>query len=404
IVFMAIMFDRFSLALGAANKGVYRGDRIEFRLFPQHWQYNRLALTIETLIDGLWRAVAYTFTMLVRRWASSTAFVVAWVSQSYARLWLEWHLRHVFLLSSVLILALLAGLDAAGFELVSYPRDWQLDFRQPVDNAVAWLTVNPTFIAFTKGLRAVVYLALLHPLDSYLTQLPWYFVILVFAVVGWRSAGIRFALVCVALLFFIGACGLWKEAMLTLSSVLVSVFICFLIGMPIGIISARNPRVYMLLRPILDAMQTLPSFVYLIPVLMFFGGNIVSAVIATVVYALPPVIRLTNLGISQIPATYNEVSTAFGSNVLQSLSKVQLPMALPSIMLGFNQAVMMALAMQVVTPLIGGGGLGREVFNALNMSNTGAGLEAGIGIVLLAIVLDRLSQAWSAKQQQALGL
>ena len=169
---------------------------------------------------------------------------------------------------------------------------------------------------------------------------------------------------CIGLLLFIGACDLWAEAMLTLSSVLVSVFICFIFGMPLGILSAQSKRFDAVLRPILDAMQTMPSFVYLIPVLMFFGGNIVSAVIATVIYALPPVIRLTNLGISQLPVTYTEVSSSFGGTRLQTLRKVELPMALPSIMLGLNQAVMMALAMQVVTPLIGGGGLGRDVFNA----------------------------------------
>ena len=192
--------------------------------------------------------------------------------------------------------------------------------------------------------------------------------------------------------------------MLTLSSVLVSVFICFVFGLPLGILAAQNKRFDMILRPILDAMQTLPSFVYLIPVLMFFGGNIVSAVIATVIYAMPPIIRCVTLGISQIPVTYTEVSSSFGANSVQTLKKVKLPMALPSIMLGLNQGVMMALAMQVVTPLIGGGGLGRDVFNALNTSNTGYGLAAGTGIVLLAIILDRLSQAWTANQRKALGL
>ncbi|MFT7533554.1 MAG: glycine betaine/proline transport system permease protein, partial [Gammaproteobacteria bacterium] len=167
---------------------------------------------------------------------------------------------------------------------------------------------------------------------------------------------------------------------------------------------AYSKRFDAILKPVMDAMQTLPSFVYLIPVLMFFGGNVVSAVIATVIYALPPVIRLTTLGISQIPVTYNEVSSSFGGTPAQTLCKVKLPMALPSIMLGLNQSVMMALAMQVVTPLIGGGGLGREVFNALNISNTGLGLASGTGIVLLAIILDRLSQAWTQNQRKALGL
>ena len=303
-----------------------------------------------------------------------------------------------------MVLAAILVVDAVGPGIGEFPESLQFSFREPVDNAVAWLTVNPTFIAFTKGLKAFIYLYLLHPLDVYLTQLPWYITVIILGTVSWVSVGWRFGVTCIVLLLFIGACDLWAEAMLTLSSVLVSVLICFVFGLPLGIAAAHSKRFDMLLRPVLDAMQTLPSFVYLIPVLMFFGGNIVSAVIATVIYALPPVIRLTTLGISQLPVTYTEVSTSFGGSTLQTLKKVKLPMALPSIMLGLNQAVMMALAMQVVTPLIGGGGLGREVFNALNTSNTGAGLAAGIGIVLLAIILDRMSQAWTQTQRKALGL
>ncbi len=402
IVFMAIIFDRLSLALAAPKRGEYKGDRILFRLLPQSWQYNPLALGVETFINAIWYAVSRVSQYWVELWALLVLFGLRWLSHAVASGLSAWLRRHGYFISTVSLILLIWWLDSLGLVFHAH-EDWHFSMRQPVDEMVAWLTVNPTFIAFTKGLKTFVYLYMLHPLDVYLTHLPWYFVMAVFVLVSWLSVGWRFALVCSLLLLFIGASDLWEEAMLTLSSVLVSVLICFVIGMPVGILTARSRRADMLLRPILDAMQTLPSFVYLIPVLMFFGGNIVSAVIATVIYALPPVIRLTSLGISQIPATYNEVATSFGSNTRQSLLKVQLPMALPSVMLGFNQAVMMALAMQVVTPLIGGGGLGREVFNALNMSDTGAGLASGTGIVLLAIILDRLSQAWSAKQRQALG-
>ena len=402
IVFMAVIFDRLSLALASPKEGAYKGDRIRFRLLPQQWQYNRLALAIETLIATVWSSAAKISQYWVELFALTSFFALRWVNVNLARVLSSHIRRHGFLLTSISMLALIWLLDSQGLRFTAY-ENWQFSMRKPVDEVVAWLTVNPTFYGFTTGLKTFVYLYLLHPLDVYLTTVPWYFMMAIFVVISWISVGWRFAVVCCGLLFFIGASDLWEEAMLTLSSVLVSVFICFVIGMPIGILTARSKRADIILRPILDAMQTLPSFVYLIPVLMFFGGNIVSAVIATVIYALPPVIRLTSLGISQIPPTFNEVATSFGSNTRQSLTKVQLPMALPSIMLGFNQAVMMALAMQVVTPLIGGGGLGREVFNALNLSNTGAGLASGIGIVLLAIILDRLSQAWSAKQRQALG-
>jgi len=151
-------------------------------------------------------------------------------------------------------------------------------------------------------------------------------------------------------------------------------------------------------------MQTMPAFVYLIPVLMLFGGNKVTAIIATVIYAIPPMIRMTILGLRQLPEQVNEVCSAFGSTELQSLFKVKLPMASPSIMLGVNQAIIMALAMQVITPMVAGRGLGKEVFEAMTLADTGRALVGGVGIVLLAIMLDRMTQAWSAKQRKALGL
>ena len=192
--------------------------------------------------------------------------------------------------------------------------------------------------------------------------------------------------------------------MFTLAGTSVSVGICMVIGVPLGTLAAYSDRVDSVLRPILDAMQTLPAFVYLIPALFFFGGNKTTAVIATVIYAIPPVIRLTTLGLRQLPTEIDEVAGSFGSGTLQTLFKVKLPMASPSIMLGLNQAVVFALAMQAITPLVAGLGLGKEVFDAMNTANLGKGLTAGIGIVLLTIVLDRLTQGWTRNQQRALGL
>ena len=404
IVFMAIIFDRLSLAIGNRASTILPENTIPFRLLPQSWDVHPAALALERVINFLWDGVAGVFRLIVGGIGRLGGGALGLVRADWAQRFTAYAGRHVFFFGGLVILVAVWLYDLYGPGFGQFPKDWQFSIREPVDTAVSWLTVNPTFIAFTKGLRAVVYLFMLHPLDVYLTHLPWYLVVLFFGVVGWISVGRNFAIVCVGLLLFIGACDLWTEAMLTLSSVLVSVFVCMLFGIPLGILAAHNKRFDTLLRPVLDAMQTLPSFVYLIPVLMFFGGNIVSAVIATVIYAIPPMIRLTTLGISQIPVTYTEVSSSFGSSSLQTLFKVKLPMALPSIMLGLNQAVMMALAMQVVTPLIGGGGLGRDVFNALNTSNTGYGLAAGIGIVLLAIILDRLSQAWTQNQRQALGI
>jgi glycine betaine/proline transport system permease protein len=220
----------------------------------------------------------------------------------------------------------------------------------------------------------------------------------------WRSAGLAFAVTTVAALTFTALSGLWAITMYTMASTIAAVVVCIMIGLPLGVAAAYNRPLDAILRPILDTMQTMPTFVYLIPALMFFGGNPVTAIIATVIYAVPPMIRMTTLGLRQLPPEINEVANAFGSTGLQSLIKVKLPMASPSIILGVNQAVVMALAMQVITPLVGGLGLGKEVFHAMNLANTGKGLVAGIGIVLLAIVLDRLTQAWTRNQRQALGL
>ena len=189
-----------------------------------------------------------------------------------------------------------------------------------------------------------------------------------------------------------------------MAQILVAVVLCMLIGIPLGILASVNDTFEAIIRPILDAMQTLPAFVYLIPVLMFFGGNVVSAVIAIMIYALPPVIRLTNLGIREVSYAAVEAARSFGSTFWQILFKVKIPLALPTIMMGVNQSVMMSLVMLIITPLIGGGGLGREVFLGLSQADTGHSLQAGLGIVFLAVVLDRLTQSLSVRRQAALGL
>ena len=244
----------------------------------------------------------------------------------------------------------------------------------------------------------------MRPLDTYLTFMPWWYVMSAFIILSWASVGIRFAIVSALLLLFIAACNIWTQAMITLSSVMISVFFCFIIGVPIGILASYSKRFQKINEVILDAMQTLPYFCYLIPVLMFFGGGVVSALIATIIYSIPPIIRLTVLGLSQVSVTYSEVSKSFGGTTMQTLSKIKFPLAVPSLVMGFNQTVRMAFAMQIVTPLIGGKGLGKEVFAGLARSDTGRALAAGIGICLLAIIIDRISLAYTKKQRDALGL
>ena len=303
-----------------------------------------------------------------------------------------------------MVLFLISFIDSTFYEFGSFPKEWKLSLRQPIANTVDSLTVNPSFIAFTKGLRAFVYLNLLRPLDIFLTHIPWWYTMGIFVAIGYFTVGLRFALITLLLLLFIGACGIWSHSMITLSSVLVSVALCFAIGVPLGIIASYNERFRNVQNVVLDAMQTLPYFCYLLPGLMFVGGGIVSAVLATVIYSIPPIIRLTSLGLTQVSGSFSEVSRSFGGTLIQTLKKIKFPLAVPSLVIGFNQTVIMAFAMQIVTPLIGGKGLGLEVFNGLARSDTGRGLAAGIGIVLLAIIIDRISLAWTKKQRIALGL
>ena len=206
-------------------------------------------------------------------------------------------------------------------------------------------------------------------------------------------------IIMVAFLMLIGSFGYWDLAMMTLAIIITSVILSLVMGVPTGIIMARSNRVESIIRPVLDAMQTMPSFVYLIPALMLFGLGKVPAVFATIIYAEPPVIRLTNVGIRQVPQSVIEAAQAFGSNSRQILFEVQLPLAIPSIMVGINQTTMMALAMVVIASMIGARGLGLEVLLSINRIEIGRGFEAGVSIVLLAIIIDRITHAMASRQQ-----
>jgi glycine betaine/proline transport system permease protein len=406
IVFMAIMFDRLSMAMSApAASGLMKDpSRMTFRLLPQTWVHWAPARLVESGIDIVWQAVARVANLVVSSLSPMLGGALSQISRRRARAVTAWMQRHVVLISGlVLILGVLAW-DAWIAKIGYFPDQWQFTMRKPVDDAVNWLVINDTFIGFTKGLKAFIYLYILNPLDKFIVGLPWFYVLAMFWLVVWRSVGFGFAVVTVAALMFTGMAGLWGITMYTLASITASITICLMIGLPLGILGAYSRTANTIMTPILDAMQTMPAFVYLIPVLMFFGGNPVTAVIATVIYAIPPMIRMTTLGLRQLPEEINEVAEMFGSTPMQTLLKVKLPMASPSIMLGVNQAVIMALAMQVITPLVAGLGLGKEVFHAMNTADTGRGLVAGIGIVLLAVVLDRLTQAWTRNQREALGL
>jgi len=233
----------------------------------------------------------------------------------------------------------------------------------------------------------------LNGIEFILQSIPPLIGIILSSLLGWQLAGKKMGVFCAITLFLLGMIGVWSEAMTTLSLVLTSVFFCVLIGIPLGILSARSDRLESIVRPVLDAMQTLPAFVYLVPVVMLFGIGNVPGVLVTIVFALPPLVRLTNLGIRQVPEDKVEAGRAFGCTSRQMLFKIQLPLATPTIMAGLNQTLMLSLSMVVIASMIAVGGLGQMVLRGIGRLDMGLATVGGVGLVLLAIFLDRLTQA-----------
>lgn len=216
---------------------------------------------------------------------------------------------------------------------------------------------------------------------------------------AWYISGKGVALFTAAGLFLIEGMSLWAETMDTLALIFTAVIIALMIGIPVGIWASKNDIAEKIVRPVLDFMQTMPAFVYLIPAVLFFQLGKVPGVIATLVFATPPAVRLTNLGIRQVPVEVKEAALAFGSNSRQMLFKVELPVALPTILAGVNQTIMLALSMVVIASLIGAGGLGQPVLVGIQQLNIGLGFEGGIAIVILAIFLDRITQSMGESAQ-----
>jgi glycine betaine/proline transport system permease protein len=397
---MAIIFDRLSQAMSSQPEApkLNRGEML-FRLLPQSWEPYFLARWIEQTINVVWVGVATVSTAITRAVAKSVGVISKPAGEVIGK---RPHL--VMALTLIAIIMILQEYAPRSWRPGDYPGDWEFSIRKPVDDAIAALTIYPPFYSVTQWMRAITYLYFLKPIDFFLTHLPWWYVSVLFTAIAWYIAGWRLGLLTALSLLFCGASGLWGLTMYTITGTTVSVLFCLLIGIPFGVWAAYSRLADMILRPILDTMQTIPAFVYLVPALFFFGGNPTTAVIATVIYAIPPVIRATALGLRQVPVEVDEVARSFGTTPLQALAKLKIPLALPSIMLGVNQTVIMALAMQTVTPLVAGLGLGKEVYDAMNIADTGKGLTAGLGIVLMAVVLDRLSLAITANQRAALGL
>ncbi|MBB5399108.1 ABC transporter permease [Paraburkholderia youngii] len=252
------------------------------------------------------------------------------------------------------------------------------------------------FDAFSAALGAVVKL-----LEDGLGAIPFVAMLVIFVAFALWRRGIVFAVFVGIALSAIHYMGLWTQTVSTLALVIAATFFSLVVGVPLGIWGARNKRVEVVLRSLLDFMQTMPAFVYLIPAVILFGLGRVPAVIATVVFAMPPVVRLTTLGIRQVREELLEAGRSFGSTDMQLLWKIQLPNALPSIMAGVNQTIMMALSMVVIASMIGAGGLGEYVLSGIQRLDIGIGFEGGLGVVLLAIVLDRLTESFGMKAKKA---
>ena len=255
-------------------------------------------------------------------------------------------------------------------------------------NIKEWLfTQRPLFKKLSAPIDSV-----LNGLDTLFNLIPFPIVILIFLYFAFKTNGIKFTVFTLLSLIFIDLVDLWSEAMTTLAMIFTAVIFCMLIGIPLGIIASRSNTFEFILRPILDVMQTIPSFVYLIPVVMLFGVGLTPGVVATIVFALPPIIRLTNLGIRQVGKGFKEAGFSLGLTKFLVLLKIELPLSLKTIMAGVNQTLMLALSMVVIAALIGAGGLGLTVYVALGRLDIGSAVVGGTGIVILAIILDRITQ------------
>ena len=255
-------------------------------------------------------------------------------------------------------------------------------------NIKEWLFMQrPLFKKLSAPIDTV-----LNSLDSLFNLIPFPVAVLIFVFFAYRTNGLKFTCLTVIGLIFIDLVDLWSESMTTLAMIFTAVIFCIIIGIPLGILSSRSKTFEIILRPMLDIMQTIPSFVYLIPVVMLFGIGLTPGVIATIIFALPPIIRLTNLGIRQVGKGFKEAGSSLGLTKLLILIKIEMPLAFKTIMAGINQTLMLALSMVVIAALIGAGGLGLTVYVALGRLDIGSAVVGGTAIVILAIILDRITQ------------
>ena len=282
---------------------------------------------------------------------------------------------------------------------VSQPTEISRIISDEIKKGTTWLVRN--WGSMFDGIDKAITITMVN-LEDALRWIPWPATFIAVAGMAMLMSGWRLALFALLSLVFIGLMNRWDSSVETIAIILFSVVVSVLIALPLGILGARSNRADAAMRPILDGMQTMPSYVYLVPGILFFGLGYTPAVIATVIYAVPPAIRLTNLGIRQVSPAAVEAARSFGASPTQILVKVQVPMALPTIMAGINQTTMLALSMVVIASLVGASGLGEDVFRALQQQDPGNSVIAGLAIVLIAIVFDRLTQAAARSRQEAL--
>jgi len=314
----------------------------------------------------------------------------------------NWVRRHPYLLAglAILVAGWLGGLIWPALQ--AYPEGLQITTGTFWERQVEWINVH--FFDELEAVKTWLLLNVLIPVKRFLLQMPWITVIGLLALAGLQLGGWRLAFLVVLLAAFIAVTGQWSKSMVTVYLCGLSVVFAALIGVPIGIWAANNDRAHRVVQAVIDTLQTLPSFVYLIPVVMLFRVGDFSAMIAIVAYAVAPAVRYTDHGIRQVPQHLVEAARAIGCTRRQILWRVQIPLALPEIMLGINQTIMMALAMLVITALVGTRDLGQEVYIALTKADTGRGVVAGFSVAFIAIIADRLIAAWVKRRKRELGL
>ncbi len=307
---------------------------------------------------------------------------------------------HLALFIGILIISIIAARLIPSLGVL--PSEYTFSYGAPINDVVRWISKN--LFVYVKPIRDGITIWLLLPVRDFYLWLPWPAVIGGLAAVGWHFGGWRLALIPVCLFGFLLLTGFWVPLMLTIYLVTGATVLCILMGVPIGIWAAHNPLAARAVGAVCDTLQTFPSFIYLIPVIMLFQTSDFSNVIAMLAYATVPAIRFTQLGISRVPTATLEAAISAGTTKRQRLWKVELPIAFPEILLGINQTIMMALAMVAITALIGSRDLGQEIYKALPGADTGRGLLAGLGIAFIGITADRLIGAWARKRKTELGM